>query len=91
MITHKTLADLSRDVMNLKCRVPDDSFAPDGAQRIAYKEGHRDARHAVCEMLCELVSKHIPTPRQTCWRRARRLMRTSRQPRSWNDTHRGCW
>lgn len=38
------------DVMNLQCRRKDDSFAS-AAERMLYKEGHRDARHDACDII----------------------------------------
>ena len=40
---------LHNDVMNIPCKYTRSCF-PDEAQLLAYKEGHRDARHEAAEM-----------------------------------------
>ncbi len=52
-------ADLHNEIMNLPCKVPADY---DIKQRLAYKVGHRDARHAAAE----LVAAPAHTADQDC-------------------------
>lgn len=48
------LTALQADIMNIDCPYTRSCF-PNEAHLLAYKEGHRDARHAACDVVAKLV------------------------------------
>lgn len=49
------IAYLYRDIMNIPAKL--DTEFSSSAERLLYKEGHRDARHAAVELVLEFAMK----------------------------------
>jgi hypothetical protein len=54
------MSDLHRQIMNLRCVAPKE-FGIN--ERIAYAQGHRDARHAAAGIATDFAANHL-TPEQ---------------------------